>query len=206
MVKMDPATIGLLISIAPTVLDLLFGQGHIKESFRQQRYPLENMYGYGLEGYGMYGQGYRYPRRKRRLTVESYFSPEVQPQLIRAAVFNRAIAKKNPWLTFLHDKDYFNRIRTILKEAAAEYRKTNPVTQKQRKNLERQSTRLQAELNILQNELQNKTLGQEFGEDYPGLNYTELIQGKINKLQSELNRVNNYLQALQSPQVLVPKK
>jgi hypothetical protein len=55
---MDPATIGLLISIAPTVLDLLFGQGHIKESSRQQRYPPENMYGYGLEGYEMYGQGY----------------------------------------------------------------------------------------------------------------------------------------------------
>jgi hypothetical protein len=43
LVKMDPATIGLLISIAPTGLDLLFGQGHIKESSRQQRYPLENM-------------------------------------------------------------------------------------------------------------------------------------------------------------------
>jgi hypothetical protein len=46
---MDPATIGFLISIAPTVLDLLFGQGHIKESSRQQRYPLENMYGYALK-------------------------------------------------------------------------------------------------------------------------------------------------------------
>jgi hypothetical protein len=53
---MDPATIGLLISIAPTVLDLLFGEGHIKKSLHQQRYPSENMYGYGLEGYG-----YRYP-------------------------------------------------------------------------------------------------------------------------------------------------
>jgi hypothetical protein len=49
---MDPATIGLLISIAPTVLDLLFGEGHIKDSLRHQRYPSENMYGYGLEGYG----------------------------------------------------------------------------------------------------------------------------------------------------------
>jgi hypothetical protein len=101
---MDPATIGLLISIAPTVLDLLFGQGHIKESSQQQRYPLENMYGYGLEGYGMYGQGYRYPRRKRTLTVQTYFPPEAQPALVRAAVFNRAIAAKNPWLKFLHEK------------------------------------------------------------------------------------------------------
>jgi hypothetical protein len=60
---MDPATIGLLISIAPTVLDLLFGQGHIKKSLGHQNYP-DNMYGYSLEGYGMLGEGYRYPRRR----------------------------------------------------------------------------------------------------------------------------------------------
>jgi hypothetical protein len=164
------------------------------------------MYGYGLEGYGMYGQGYRYPGRKRRLTVETYFPPEAQPQLVRAAVFNRAIAKKNPWLTFLHENKYFEQIRNILKDAAAEYRKTNPINPKQKRNLERQSTRLQAELNILQNELQNRTLGKEFESDYPGLDYGQLIQGKINKLQNELNRVNSYLQALQSASVLVAKK
>jgi hypothetical protein len=80
-VKMDPATIGLLISIAPTVLDLLFGEGHIKDSFRQQRYPSETMYGYGLEGYGMYGEGYRYPRRRRKLTVETYYPESVQSRI-----------------------------------------------------------------------------------------------------------------------------
>jgi hypothetical protein len=47
---MDPATIGLLISIAPTVLDLLFGRGHhIKDQALIQN--LKDMYGYGLEGY-----------------------------------------------------------------------------------------------------------------------------------------------------------
>jgi chaperonin cofactor prefoldin len=202
MVKMDPATIGLLISIAPTVLDQIIGQGHIKESFRQQRYPLENMYGYGLEGYGMYGQGYRYPKRRRKLTVDTYFPPEAQPALVRAAVFNRAIAAKNPWLKFLHSGDYFNRIRNILKEAAAEYRKTNPITEKQRKNLERQSTRLQAELNILQNELQNKRLAKEFAEDYPGVDYTKTIQEKIDKLQRELNRIKPFIETAQLQQSL----
>jgi hypothetical protein len=33
---MDPATIGLLISIAPTVLDLLFGHGNI---IKQETFP-----------------------------------------------------------------------------------------------------------------------------------------------------------------------
>jgi hypothetical protein len=204
---MDPATIGLLISIAPTVLDLLFGQGHIKESSRQQRYPLENMYGYGLEGYGMYGQGYRYPKRQRQLTVKTYFSPEMQPQLIRAAVFNRAIAKKNPWLQFLEKEKVFQQIRDLLKQKAAEYRAQKPLTDTGRKALKQRATRLQAELDILQNELQNKRLGEEFKEEYPGINYEELIQGKMQRLQNELNRINTLIQTAQlQPQLVAPKK
>jgi hypothetical protein len=52
---MDPATIGLLISIAPTVLELLFGRGSVIKHELILENPKE-MYGYGLEGYG-----YRYP-------------------------------------------------------------------------------------------------------------------------------------------------
>jgi hypothetical protein len=67
---MDPSTIGFLISIAPTVLELLFGRG-TKYSDIKHELILENpkeMYGYGLEGYGLegygldeYGLGFRYP-------------------------------------------------------------------------------------------------------------------------------------------------
>jgi hypothetical protein len=70
---MDPATIGLLISIAPTILDLLFGQGYHNLNVQDVQEKQRQMYGYGLEGDGMYGEGYRYPRRKRRLTVETYY-------------------------------------------------------------------------------------------------------------------------------------
>jgi hypothetical protein len=118
---MDPATIGLLISIAPTVLDLLFGRGsdfqsRSKNSALQARSKnniikhetlLENpeeMYGYGLEGYG-----YRYPRRRRQITVETYYPESVQPEFVRTAVFNRAVAAKNPWLEFLHRNEYFKK-------------------------------------------------------------------------------------------------
>jgi hypothetical protein len=186
---MDPATIGLLISIAPTVLDLLFGQGHIKDSSRQQRYPLENMYGYGLEGYGMYGQGYRYPRRRRKLTVETYYPEAVQPELVRAAVFNRAFAAKNPWLQFLHKEKYFEQIRNLLKQAAQQYRAQHPPTAKRTQSLARQLTRLQAELNILQKEAANKSLAQEFAQKYPGADYSTVLQGKIAQLQDEIARI-----------------
>jgi hypothetical protein len=201
---MDPATIGLLISIAPTVLDLLFGRGHIKESSRQQRYPLENMYGYGLEGYGMYGQGYRYPRRRRKLPVETYYPQEAQPELVRAAVFNRAIVKQNDWIKFLHANDYFNKTRALLKDAAAKYRAQKPLTEKGQKSLQRQLTRLQAELNILQNEAQNKRLAQEFAQKYPGLSYTTVLDEKIAQLQREINRIQQSMPTSES-QLLVPK-
>jgi hypothetical protein len=48
------------------------------------------MYGYGLEGYGLYGEGYRYPRRKRRLTVETYYPEALYPAVIKAAAWNKA--------------------------------------------------------------------------------------------------------------------
>jgi predicted ribosome quality control (RQC) complex YloA/Tae2 family protein len=202
---MDPATIGFLISIAPTVLDLLFGQGHIKESLRQQRYPLENMYGYGLEGYGMYGQGFHYPRRRRKIpTVETYYPPEAQPKLIRAAVFNRAVAAKNPWLQFLHIEKYFEQIRNLLKKAAEEYRKENPITEKDEKSLRQQLTKLQAELNILQNEAANKSLAEEFTKRYPGADYSKTIQEKIAKLEKEINRIHQSL-PVGEVQLLAPK-
>jgi hypothetical protein len=109
---MDPATIGLLISIAPTVLDLLFGRGHhIKEEQRIQN--LKDMYGYGLEGYGLYGRGYRYPH------VEGYYdepietgtiqkgpragqklqryAPKVDQRWVAAYLLNEKLAKQNPW-------------------------------------------------------------------------------------------------------------
>jgi hypothetical protein len=57
---MDPATIGLLISIAPTVLDLLFGRGNVIKHEILLQNP-KKMYGYGLEGYGLEGEGLRYP-------------------------------------------------------------------------------------------------------------------------------------------------
>jgi hypothetical protein len=190
MVKMDPATIGLLISIAPTVLDLLFGQGHIKESSRQQRVPLENMYGYGLEGYG-----YRYPKRKRRLTVETYYPEKLYPDVIRAAAFNRAIAMENPWLKHLRKSGFYDKVRNLLQEAKASYKPKDP--EKRAKVLARELTKLQAELNILQKEKAAKLLAPEYaqtlGKKYTDLTYETVLDDKIKRLQNEIARIQQSL-------------
>jgi hypothetical protein len=111
---MDPATIGLLISIAPTVLDLLFGEGHIKKSLRHQKYPSENMYGYGLEGYGMLGEGYRYPPLPERYAIVPVKTKKGivinksvrQPTKRWAAAYflNRRAVAGNEWVKFLRSK------------------------------------------------------------------------------------------------------
>jgi hypothetical protein len=187
---MDPATIGLLISIAPTVLDLLFGRGHIKESSRQQRYPLENMYGYGLEGYG-----YRYPRRRRKLTVETYYPESAHPELIRAAVFNRAIAKKNPWIEHLEKSKFYENVRNLLQQARATYKPKDPA--KRAKTLARELTKLQAELNVLQKEKTARSLAPEYaqtlGKKYTDVTYDTVLGDKIARLQNEIARIQQSL-------------
>jgi (p)ppGpp synthase/HD superfamily hydrolase len=119
-------------------------------------------------------------------------------------VFNRAIVKKNDWIKFLHDNDYFNKIRELLKDAAGKYRAQKPLTEKGQKSLQRQLTRLQAELNVLQNEAQNKRLAKEFAQKYPGLSYTTVLDEKIAQLQREINRIQQSMPVGQL-QPLVPK-
>jgi hypothetical protein len=156
---MDLATIGLLISIAPTVLDMLFGQGHIKKSLGHQNYP-DNMYGYGIEGYGMLGEGYRYPRRRREVTVNTYSPPDVQPNLIGATVFNRAIAKENPWIKHLRETGAYDTIRKILRNVARTHKTKDP--EKRKKTLDREILKLRTQLNVLENEANTRSLAPEF--------------------------------------------
>jgi hypothetical protein len=110
---MDPATIGLLISIAPTVLDLLFGRGHhIKDQALIQN--LKNMYGYGLEGCGYAGEGFRYPPiegyydepttiatvqkegPRKGMEIKRYL-PKVDDRWVAAYLLNKRIAARNKW-------------------------------------------------------------------------------------------------------------
>jgi hypothetical protein len=127
LVKMDPEMIGLLITIASTVLDLLFGRGHhIMDQALIQN--LKTMYGYGLEGYGYAGEGFRYP------PIEGYYDepikiakiqkgprsgheikrylPKVDDPWVAAYLLNKRIAAKNEWREFA---------KRALKQASDEY-------------------------------------------------------------------------------------
>jgi hypothetical protein len=126
---MDPATIGLLISIAPTVLELLFGGSVIKHETLLEN-P-EKMYGYGLEGYGLEGYGYRYPPiqgyseqgmelgtvkkgPRKGMTIKRY-PPLIDERWVAAYLLNKQIAGKNKWREYATkalqqaSDEYFNK-------------------------------------------------------------------------------------------------
>jgi hypothetical protein len=117
---MDPATIGLLISIAPTVLDLLFGRGH-GSVIKHEMFP-KKMYGYGLEGYG-----YRYP------PVEGYYEEPIVLGTVSKGPRTGLQIKRYPpkvdkrWVAayLLNKQSKANRWREIakrhLQEASKEY-------------------------------------------------------------------------------------
>jgi uncharacterized small protein (DUF1192 family) len=145
------------------------------------------MYGYGLEGYGMYGEGYRYPRRRRKLSAETYYPEEVHPQLVRATVFNRAVARENPWIRHLRDKGFYDEVRKLLAKYKKDYKPKDP--EKRAKSLQREITKLQAQLNVLEGEAKAKTLAPIFSRKYPRLKYEDVMAEKIKQLQDEITRL-----------------
>jgi hypothetical protein len=179
---MDPATIGLLISIAPAVLDLLFGRGHhIKKEERIQN--LKGMYGYGLEGYGLYGQGYRYPH------VEGYYDepietgtiqvgprkgqklqrypPKVDDRWIAAYLLNKRLAARNEWRKYATEA-----LRQASNKYLAELKEKNPLAYADAiKNRERREARKGREPLALRTAEAQKLL-----KDLEGLSEADLIR------------------------------
>jgi hypothetical protein len=196
---MDPATIGLLISIAPTVLDLLFGSGRHLNTSLLEKTPMYG-YGYGMEGYGLEGLGYRRPRRER--TVQTFYKdPKVREKYFKHAVFNKAIVTKNPWVDFLRKRGVYKQISDLLRSAREDYRKEHPFPVKDKAKVEalqKHIACLQTELEVLQDKALADQMSPVFLEKYSkkGLTQDDLLKAlkdKQAKLQAEIDRLRGYL-------------
>jgi hypothetical protein len=75
----------------------------------------------------MYGYGYRYPRVPR---IVNYLEPEYRYKWARAAIMNKSVAARSPWLKFLKDNHYLEQVGDILRKAGAEYRAQHGVNPK----------------------------------------------------------------------------
>jgi hypothetical protein len=121
----DPATISLILSLAPTVLDLLFGRGHgIKvEALTDEKLlkyignKLEKMVdrgmiARGLPGYGLEGYGFRYPKVAGFRTKEG-ISEEYFKLWAEAYAKNKLTAAANTWVQFLKSKGFYDRMKEL---------------------------------------------------------------------------------------------
>jgi hypothetical protein len=118
----------------------------------------------------IYGYGYRYPRRKRKVSVETYIGDkEDQQAWAKAAVFNKAIAEQNPWVQHLRKTKTYDPV--------------NP--EKRKKALARRMTHIGQEVEVID-------------KDYPDLQkdytytipYNDAKQKAVNKLVKEANMLH----------------
>jgi hypothetical protein len=65
----------------------------------------------------MYSYGYRYPRVPR---VPLYTDPEYRYKWARAAIMNKSVAARSPWLKFLRERGLLKKIVEELRKAGAE--------------------------------------------------------------------------------------
>jgi hypothetical protein len=106
---MDIASIASFL--LPTVLSMLFGEGNQEKFFpSSKKLPLHTT---------MYGYGYRYPRAPR---IAYYDDPDYRFKWVRAAIGNRAAARKSPWIAFLRERGAFEAIGDYLRDLADQYR------------------------------------------------------------------------------------
>jgi hypothetical protein len=89
-----------------------------------------SVYGYGTDFIG----GVGYPKVQRQMV---YAEPE---KWAKAAIYNAAVVKENPWVKHLRENGVYDEIRNILNKTKATYKPVNPV--KRTKNLTRELNRV----------------------------------------------------------------
>jgi hypothetical protein len=105
---MDIASIASFL--LPTLLSMLSGEGY--RNIQEKIFPSSKNY----SKMAMYGYGYRYPKAPR---IAFYDDPDYRFRWVRAAIGNRAIAAKSPWLAFLKREGAFEAIAKLNKEIAS---------------------------------------------------------------------------------------
>jgi predicted RNase H-like nuclease (RuvC/YqgF family) len=83
----------------------------------------------------------------------------------------------------------YDRIREELRKAALTDKTKDP--EKRAKSLKREMMKLQAQVDVLQNEAARKSLAPEFSRKFPRLQYDSLLTEKINQLQREIDRIKS---------------
>jgi hypothetical protein len=159
--------------LLPTVLSMLSsGEGN-QEIFSpsSKRHDQKTMYGYG----------YRYPKVPREVKI-LYTDPEYRYKWARAAVMNKGIADRSPWIAFLRREKYLEQISDLLKKAGREYRQLYGVNPKYKAAAQKKLSKIERALTAVQDPRLPELLKYEFGDKFKD----KYITDAVDTLQKEL--------------------
>jgi hypothetical protein len=138
-----------------------------------------SIYGYGSEYVG----GIAYPKVQRQFL---YAEPE---KWAKAAIYNAAIVKQNPWVNYLKQNGVYKQIGQILREARQGYKSVNPA--KRAKTLKTQLNRVQKIYNLVNADYpDHPELRQEYDYKIP---YEEAKGRALARLIKQANRLGKEL-------------
>jgi hypothetical protein len=137
----------------------------------------------------MYGYGYRYP--KVRVNYEKLYSdPEYQYNWAKAAILNKGVAARSPWIAFLKKNHYLDQVGEILRKAGEEYRSLYGVSDKAKTAARRRKTKIERALAAVRNPDIQRHLAQEYGNKFSN----DYVNAAISSLQSELDHIRTLLE------------
>jgi hypothetical protein len=96
--------------LLPTLLSMLSGEGY--QNIQEKIFPSSKKSSLrsNIPKMTMYGYGYRYPKAPR---IAYYDDPNYRFKWARAAIGNRAIAAKSPWIAYLRSEGVFDEIGNL---------------------------------------------------------------------------------------------
>jgi hypothetical protein len=137
------------------------------------------MYGYGSEYVG----GIAYPKVQRQYL---YAEPE---KWAKAAIYNAAIVKQNPWVEYIKKNNVYKQIGKLLRDARQGYKPVNPA--KRAKTLKTQLNRVYKIYDLVNAEYPNNPeLRQEYDYKIP---YEEAKGRALARLIKQANRLGKEL-------------
>jgi hypothetical protein len=126
----------------------------------------------------MYGYGYRYPRVPR---VVNYEDPNYRFKWFRAAIGNRAVSAKSPWIAFLKREHAFENIGNYLRELADAYREENKgLKESTKKGARQRITKLERAIAALQDQPLIQNVATDLGDKFNPAYVNEAIS-RLNK-------------------------
>jgi hypothetical protein len=136
----------------------------------------------------MYGYGYRYPRVPRKIET-LYEDPKYRTKWVRAAIGNRSVAAKSPWIQHLKQSGVFDTIRDLLRKEAIAYRQRQGVKESTKKGAERRIVKLQRAIDALKDQAVLQNVATDLGSKYN----SAYVDATIKRLEDEIKNLNAML-------------